>query len=253
MQVAVSTSFPESVIASVHTTIANAISCDALPVRDALILLLSGGNLPIRALVTSSLHFDQTAIEVGTSLDLIHASLQRLHARLDTKVGTPALLGTAATVLVGDYLTTGAFRLLVHCSDMRILVMVSDAVNRASELESLQLNQGWHDRTSIQSRMNLAAPLSEAAGAAGAILAGFPESLAATARHFSSCLVSSYVLLREAENITPPEASARLHAAARNLCLDAERTAENFASTTQNGRPLELVELVAQRINEAQV
>lgn len=204
MQVAISMNFPESVIAGVHA-IASALHCDALPVRDALLLLLSGRNLPIRALVASSLHFDRAAIEAGTALDLIHAGLQRLHARLDATEGAPALLGTAATVLVGDYLTTGAFRLLlVRCANMRVLVMVSDAVNRASELETTRLDQDRSDHASPQTRRNLAAPLSEAAGAAGAILAGYPESLAATAKHFGNCLVSSYVLLREVENIARP-------------------------------------------------
>lgn len=250
MQVAISMNFPESVIAGVHATIASALHCDALPVRDALLLLLSGRNLPIRALVASSLHFDRAAIEAGTALDLIHAGLQRLHARLDATEGAPALLGTAATVLVGDYLTTGAFRLLVRCADMRVLVMVSDAVNRASELETTRLDQDRSDHASPQTRRNLAAPLSEAAGAAGAILAGYPESLAATAKHFGNCLVSSYVLLREVENMAPSQASARLHATARDICQDAKGAAKAIASAKKNSRPLELAKLISLRINE---
>lgn len=250
MQVAISTNFPESVVAGVHATIASALHRDVLPVRDALLLLLSGRNLPIRALVASSLHFDRAAIEAGTALDLIHAGLQRLHARLDATEGAPALLGTAATVLVGDYLTTGAFRLLVRCADMRVLVMVSDAVNRASELETTRLDQDRSDHASPQIRRNLAAPLSEAAGAAGAILAGYPESLAATAKHFGNCLVSSYVLLREVENMAPSQASARLHATARDICQDATSAAEAIASAKKNSRPLELAELISLRINE---
>ena len=111
--------FPETVIAGVHTAVASTLPCEALPVRNALLLLLSGKNIPIRALVTCSFHSGQPGINAGTALDLIHIGLQQLHAHVDATTGASALLGKAATVLAGDYLTTGAFRLLVRCADMQ--------------------------------------------------------------------------------------------------------------------------------------
>lgn len=90
------TNFPETVIASVHAAVASTLTCEALPVRGALRLLLSGQHTPIRALVTCSLYPAQPGIDAGTALDLIHISLQQLHAHIDATSGASALLGNAA-------------------------------------------------------------------------------------------------------------------------------------------------------------
>ena len=71
--------FPETVIAGVHAAVASTLTCEALPVRHALRLLLSGQNTPIRALVTCSLYQAQPGIDAGTALDLIHISLQKFN------------------------------------------------------------------------------------------------------------------------------------------------------------------------------
>ncbi len=244
--------FPETVIAGVHAAVASALPCEALPIRNALLLLRSGQNIPIRALVTCSLYPEQSGIDAGTALDLIHIGLQQLHSRLVATTGASALLGPAATVLAGDYLTTGAFRLLVRCADMRVLALVSDAVNRASELEAANLGLDQRTRYDpsllLQTIRLLAAPLGEAAGATGAALAGYPESLVFTARRYGECLVSSYVLLQEAEAIGPSQARTALHCAALDLCLQATEEARAIATATGNSRPLELAELIAARI-----
>lgn len=242
--------FPETVIAGVHAAVASTLTCEALPVRHALRLLLSGQNTPIRALVTCSLYPAQPGIDAGTALDLIHISLQQLHAHVDATSGASALLGNAATVLAGDYLTTGAFRLLVRCADMRVLTLVSDAVNRASELEVARL--GPDQRTPydpsrcLQTLRLLAAPLGEAAGATGATLAGYPEPLDGAARRYGEYLVSSHVLQQEADAMNISEArTALLQGAALDLCRQATQEARAIATATDNERPLELAELIA--------
>lgn len=237
--------FSESVLAGVHAAITGALPCDASPVKNTLVLLLSGQNLPIRALVASSLHFDPSAIKAGAALDLIHAGLQRLHARIARTEGVTAFLGTGATILVGDYLTTGAFRLLVGCADMRLLALAADAVNQASELEAARLGMEPSEPASPQDLRRLAAPLSIAAGAMGATLAGYPKSLAANARLFGDGLATSHVLLREAEDLAPGPARALLHGAARDLCHHAAQAAEIIAAATGNRRPGELAEWIA--------
>ena len=81
------TNFPETVIASVHAAVASTLTCEALPVRGALRLLLSGQHTPIRALVTCSLYPAQPGIDAGTALDLRaggdRAIFDRLLARAD--------------------------------------------------------------------------------------------------------------------------------------------------------------------------
>jgi hypothetical protein len=244
--------FPETVIASVHAAVASSLTCDALPVRHALRLLLSGQNMPIRALVTCSLYPAPPGIDAGTALDLIHISLQQLHAHVDATSGTSALLGNAAAVLAGDYLTTGAFRLLVRCADMRVLALVSDAVNRASELEATQLGLDPDARDDpsrlLQTRQQLAVPLGEAAGATGATLAGYPEPLAGTARRYGEYLVSSHVLQQEADAMPPSKARTALRRSALDLCRQATQEARTIAMAAGNGRPLALAELIAASI-----
>lgn len=241
--------FAETVIAAVHAAVASTLTCEAVPVRGALRLLLSDQHTPIRALVTGSLHAGQPGIDAGTALDLIHIGLQQLHAHVDAPSGASALLGNAATVLAGDYLTTGAFRLLVRCADLRVLALVSEAVNRASELEAAQLGldpDARHDPSRLlQVRQGLAAPLGEAAGAAGATLAGYPEPLAGTARRYGKYLVSSHVLQQEADAMDISGARTALQDAALDLCRQATREARAIATATGNGRPLELAELIA--------
>ena len=249
--------FAETVIAAVHTAVASTLTCEALPVRGALRLLLSDQHTPIRALVTCSLHAGQPGIDAGTALDLIHIGLQQLHARVDATSGASALLGNAATVLAGDYLTTGAFRLLVRCADLQVLALVSNAVNRAAELEAGHLSPErdgvdgpaqW-----VRTRQRLAGPLGEAAGATGAALAGYPEPLAVVARRYGETLVASHVLLQEAHAMERGELRSALGSAARELCLRALQEARTLAMATGNGRPLELAELIAASIEDAEV
>ena len=244
--------FPETVIAGVHAAVASTLTCEALPVRHALRLLLSGKNTPIRALVTCSLYPAQPGIDAGTALDLIHIGLQQLHARVDATTGASALLGTGATVLAGDYLTTGAFRLLVRCADLQVLALVSDAVNRASELEATHLGRDrgtpYDPSRCLQTRQRLAAPLGEAAGATGATLAGYPDPLAGAARRYGEYLVSSHVLHQEADAMDISEARTALQGAALDLCLQATQEARAITTAAGNGRPLELAELIATRI-----
>ena len=241
--------FPEAVIAGVHAAVASTLTCEALPVRSALRLLLSDQHTPIRALVTCSLHAGQPGIDAGTALDLIHIGLQQLHAHVDATTGASALLGNAATVLAGDYLTTGAFRLLVRCADLQVLALVSDAVNRASELEATHLGRDrgtpYDPSRLLQTRQRLAAPLGEAAGATGATLAGYPEPLAGTARRYGQYLVSSHVLQQDADDMAPSEARTALQGAALDLCRQATQEARAIAMATGNGRPFELAELIA--------
>lgn len=240
--------FTEAVIAGVRDAMASTLTCEAAPVQLPLRLLLSGQQMPIRALVTCSFHSGQAGIDAGAALDLIHLSLQRLHAGIDKPGSTSALLGNAAAVLAGDYLTTGAFRLLVRCANLRVLDMVSGAVTRAAEFEAANLNRapgtGDDQTRRMQIRQKLAAPLGEAAGATGAALACYPDPLADMARRYGEILVASHVLFQEADAMENSEALA-LQNAARDLCNQAVQEAQAIAMATGNRRPLELAELVA--------
>lgn len=247
-----SMNFGDAVIAGVRAAVESTLTCQAAPVQLALHLLLSGQQMPIRALVTCSLHSGQAGIDAGTALDLIYISMQQLHAQVDATSGASALLGNAATVLAGDYLSTGAFRLLVRCADRQVLALASAAVNRVAELEAANLSraQGAGDDPEpwLRTRQRLAAPLGEAAGAAGAILAGYPGPLVDVARRYGETLVASQVLHQEAGAMERLEARTAMRGAALDLCRQARREAQTLVTATGNGHPLELAELSAASI-----
>jgi hypothetical protein len=131
---------------------------------------------------------------------------------------------------------------------MRVLALVSEAVNRASELETTQLGLDPDTRDDpsrlLQTRQQLAAALGEAAGATGATLAGYPEHLVDTARRYGQYLISSHVLQQEADDMPPSDARTAMQDAALDLCRQATWEARAIATATGNGRPLELAELI---------
>jgi octaprenyl-diphosphate synthase len=97
-----------------------------------------------------------------------------------------AMFGNAASVLVGDFLYTRAFQMMVHTHSLRVLEIMAEATNIIAEGEVMQLlNIGNTDLTEteyLQVIQYKTAKLFEAAGRVGALLAGAtPEQEAALA------------------------------------------------------------------------
>jgi len=96
----------------------------------------------------------------------------------DLRRGRPtsnAAFGNAASVLVGDFLYSRAFQMMVEAGSMRVMRILADATNRIAEGEVLQL-LNIHDPTVDESRYlgvveRKTATLFEAAARIGAILA----------------------------------------------------------------------------------
>ncbi len=85
------------------------------------------------------------------------------------------MFGNAAAVLVGDFLYTRAFQLMVHTKDMRILEVMADATNIIAEGEVMQLmnigNINITEAEYLQVIQYKTAKLFEAAAQVGALLA----------------------------------------------------------------------------------
>jgi octaprenyl-diphosphate synthase len=102
-----------------------------------------------------------------------------------------ALFGNAASVLVGDFLYSRAFQMMVHVGDMRVMQVLADTTNAIAEGEVLQLLAS-HD-PDIDEAQYLkvigfkTAKLFEAAGRLGGIVSGVDaateEALAAFGLH----------------------------------------------------------------------
>ena len=86
------------------------------------------------------------------------------------------MFGNAASVLVGDFLYSRAFQMMVEVGDARVLRILADATNRIAEGEVLQL-LNVHDPSVDEARYlrvieSKTATLFEAAARIGAVIAG---------------------------------------------------------------------------------
>lgn len=99
-----------------------------------------------------------------------------------------AAYGNASSVLVGDFIYSRAFQLLVHIGDMRILKDIADTTNRIAEGEVLQLvRAGDANTTEAQYYEVIQAKTAVLFGAAcygGALLSGASEREASKLREF---------------------------------------------------------------------
>src|SRR3546814_1203580 len=104
------------------------------------------------------------------------------------------MFGNAASVLVGDYLYSRSFEMMVEAGSMRIMQILSEATTIIAEGEVLQL-LNVHDPDVSQSRYlqvvrYKTAKLFEAAAQVGAVLAGASpeqeEAAAAYGRHLGT-------------------------------------------------------------------
>ena len=105
-----------------------------------------------------------------------------------------ALFGNEASVLVGDFLYSRAFEMMVEVGDMRVMEILAHATNTIAEGEVMQLLNIHDPDTSEQRYLDVihckTAKLFEAAGQLGAILAGatseIESALAAYGMHLGT-------------------------------------------------------------------
>ncbi|WP_194756325.1 octaprenyl diphosphate synthase [Aliidiomarina indica] len=110
-----------------------------------------------------------------------------------------ALFGNEASVLVGDFLYTRAFQLMVKTESMRVLEVMADATNVIAEGEVLQLMNCNDPNTSEESYFQViyskTAKLFEAATELAAELAGQPEHVQKAASDYGRYLGTAFQLV----------------------------------------------------------
>jgi octaprenyl-diphosphate synthase len=102
-----------------------------------------------------------------------------------------AAFGNAASVLVGDFLYSRAFQMMVNVANMRVMEVLAEATNTIAEGEVLQLlnvhNADVEEGAYLEVIRRKTAKLFEAAARLGAILGGAPraveDGLAAYGQH----------------------------------------------------------------------
>jgi octaprenyl-diphosphate synthase len=139
--------------------------------RPTLALLTGGacGNL------TSQHHTLAAIIEFIHTATLLHDDVVDLSTLRRGRATANAEWGNAPSVLVGDFLYSRAFQLLVEVGSLEVMQLMADATNTIAEGEVLQLTKAGNPSTSEQDYFQVindkTAVLFAAASAGGAILA----------------------------------------------------------------------------------
>ncbi len=126
-----------------------------------------------------------------------------------------ALFGNAASVLVGDFLYSRAFQMMVEVGQMRVMQTLADATNVIAEGEVLQLlncNDADVDADNYMRVIHYkTAKLFEAAMRLGAILAGASDADEAAAAKYGMHLGTAFQLIDDVLDYSANEAETGKH------------------------------------------
>ncbi|MGH8677887.1 MAG: octaprenyl diphosphate synthase [Burkholderiales bacterium] len=110
-----------------------------------------------------------------------------------------AAFGNAASVLVGDFLYSRAFQMMVEVGSMRVMEVLADATNTIAEGEVLQLlnvhNVDVTEQYYLRVIRSKTAKLFEAAGQLGAILGGAPAPIESALAAYGTHLGTAFQLV----------------------------------------------------------
>ena len=126
--------------------------------------------------------------------DVVDAStLRRGNATANETFGNPA------SVLVGDFLYSRAFQMMVQAQDMRIMAVLADATNVIAEGEVMQLmnmhNAGLDEAGYLQVIRSKTAKLFEASARVGAILANASAEMEEACANYGQALGTAFQVI----------------------------------------------------------
>lgn len=171
------------------------ISAGGKRLRPALLLLMTGAlhcAKPSRYQLAAVIEFIHTATLLHD--DVVDESTLRR--------GLPTAnesFGNAASVLVGDFLYSRAFQMMVECGSMRVMEILSDATNVIAEGEVLQL-MNMHD-ASLDGQAYLrvirskTAKLFEASARLAAVLADAPPPIEEACATYGQALGTAFQVI----------------------------------------------------------
>jgi octaprenyl-diphosphate synthase len=163
--------------------------------RPALVLL-SSGALGYRG---NAHHTLAAVVEFIHTATLLHDDVVDESALRRGRPTANTLFGNAASVLVGDFVYSRAFQMMVNVDDMRVLRVLADATNVIAEGEVLQLmncrNADIDEASYLQVIRYKTAKLFEAASRLGALLAGAPPAVEEAMAAYGSHLGTAFQLI----------------------------------------------------------
>jgi octaprenyl-diphosphate synthase len=126
-------------------------------------------------------HMVAAIIEFIHTATLLHDDVVDSSELRRGKETANAMFGNEASVLVGDFLYSRAFQMMVEVGQMKVMEILSEATNVIAEGEVLQL-LNCNDPDTTEARYmevihSKTAKLFEAASQLGAVLAGLPEEV----------------------------------------------------------------------------
>jgi octaprenyl-diphosphate synthase len=171
------------------------ISAGGKRIRPALVLLMANAH-GYRA----AAHHDLAAVvEFIHTATLLHDDVVDESSMRRGRQTANALFGNAASVLVGDFLHSRSFQMMVALNNMRVMQILSDATNVIAEGEVLQLLNMHDPNLSEESYLEVirckTAKLFEAAAELGALIAGASEQDIAAAGEYGRSLGTAFQLI----------------------------------------------------------
>jgi octaprenyl-diphosphate synthase len=163
--------------------------------RPALLLLTSGAlgyRGPSRFNLAAVVEFIHTATLLHDDV-VDDSAMRRGNATANETFGNPA------SVLVGDFLYSRAFQMMVEVQNMRIMAVLADATNVIAEGEVLQLmnmhNAGLDETGYLHVIRSKTAKLFEASARVGAILAGASSELEEACAQYGQALGTAFQVI----------------------------------------------------------
>ena len=153
--------------------------------------------------VKSDQHINMAAvIEFIHTATLLHDDVVDMSTLRRGRPTVNAQWNNPSSVLVGDFIYSRAFQVLVKIGDMRIMEIMADTTNKIAEGEVLQLisksNPNSTEELYMQVIQNKTAILFEAAAKSGAILSGADQKTVSAMAEFGLQLGLAFQLIDDA-------------------------------------------------------
>ncbi|VDY63002.1 Octaprenyl-diphosphate synthase [Shimwellia blattae] len=197
-------------MAGVNAVILEQLSSDVQLIGQIGYYIVSGGGKRIRPMIAvlsaRSLGYQGDAhINIAALIEFIHTATLLHDDVVDEsdmrrgKATANAAFGNAASVLVGDFIYTRAFQMMTGLGSLKVLKIMSDAVNVIAEGEVLQLMNVHDPDITEENYMRViyskTARLFEAASQCSAILAGASEAQELALRDYGRYLGTAFQLI----------------------------------------------------------
>ena len=197
-------------MSAVNDLIYSQLQSDVALINQLGIYIVNAGGKRMRPMLTvlaaRALNYDKTDhIAIAAIIEFIHTAtllhddvVDESNMRRGRETAN-ALFGNSASVLVGDFLYTRSFQMMVKLNNMRIMDILSDATNIVAEGEVLQLMNCNDPDTTEESYMEViyckTAKLFEAATRLAALVSDQSDEIESAMQNYGKHLGTAFQLV----------------------------------------------------------